>query len=122
MVAIAFIAFYSVFGDITDRIEAMKIPKYPDATWWDITDSSGIPDGSPNANIHFTTQSSQNDVITYYREILTKNGWSIGQEGNLVDINSKPKPDTYVIGFKKQGFSLELSHSYTWEFSISHSR
>ncbi len=70
------------FGDIPDRLEAVKIPKYPNATEWSITAFSSWPDGTPSAQICLKTTDNEDAVFSYYRNELSKNGWNVSQVEN----------------------------------------
>jgi len=86
-----FIGFYVFFGNISDRIEAMKIPRYPRAKIWDISASGGFPVGDPSAHIDFQTQDEPEKVMQFYKETLSKRGWVFEREGKLLGISAETK-------------------------------
>lgn len=71
-------------GDIPDRLEAMKIPRYPDAKFWRITDSTNqcfLNAGIPSANIYFYSDRKPTEVLSFFKEELPKSGWNFKDEG-----------------------------------------
>jgi len=71
-------AFYFYFGagNITDLLVAKTIPKYPNATSWLVSATTGFPDASPSGNISFETNDTGDSVIDYYKMELEKLGWT----------------------------------------------
>ena len=115
LLIIVILFFRVAFGDIPDRIEAMKVPKYPNVNAWRVSDSRGFPDGTPHANIYFSTNDKPDEVISFYRKTLQKKGWSLENGGSLVSPNEGEIGDQY-ISFKKGTVFLSLSSSYYEKF------
>jgi hypothetical protein len=69
--------------DFTDQLIAYSLPRYPNSTYWQISGTSGIPDGAPEANIKFETSDDSEKIINFYTKELTKNGWKAVQNEYL---------------------------------------
>lgn len=62
------------------RSEAGQVVEYTNASSWEISDSTGFPDGMPTAKIIFSTNDDHEDVIDFYKENLTQSGWAFIKE------------------------------------------
>ena len=93
-------------GDIPDRLEAMRIPRYPDAQFWRITDSTNqcfLSAGTPSAKIHFYSDQKPTEVLSYFKEELPKSGWEFKSTGGVVEgYNGDPIPNDLWASFVKQ--------------------
>lgn len=103
---------------------AELIPKYKNTTEWRlISGGTDLGGGGPcSAEVYFWTNDSQNEVISFYKEGLSKEGWTIGQEESLRDVKGNIIPNK-SISFNKENIKATLTYygddDVDFAFSVS---
>ena len=72
------LAFYLIFGggNITDLVIAKSVPRYPNATKWDVSASNCfISACDPGGIVFYITNDTAESVINFYVLELEKEGW-----------------------------------------------
>lgn len=129
LIGVWFVYHLFYFRDITERLEMMRIPKYPYATLWHSPDpfvlAPVLLDVFFGENVvYFSTNKKPEEVILFYKQKLTQKGWSLLEEEKLYD--DKGFHGDYTVWFKKDSHYIHLSTSYygekpfdiDWNYSI----
>ena len=96
--------------DLADRKIADSIERYPNSSSWNVKDSSGWPDGSPSAEIFFSTKDSPETVIAFYKEKLSSQGWEFKEEGT--DGPKKEDKNDIYLFLQKNSTSFSISSKF----------
>lgn len=103
----------SLFTNPLDDKVAKSIPRFPNSVGWEAKADAGGPDSSRNGEVVFYTESNDREIVDYYTEKLSQEGWRKISDKELVDyyLESLPQRVREIEGAEKRLYeSIRSDH------------